>query len=133
MERVYLGGTCNGSDWRARLIPLLTEVEYFDPVVDDWNDEAAARELYEREHDEWLLYVLTPLSDNIYGVAEAVDDSNKHPGRTLLGVLESDGGKRLSPHQKKALRMVGKMVEGNGGQVFRSLEEVAAFLNRIDR
>lgn len=133
MERVYLGGTCNGSDWRARLIPLLTEVEYFDPVVDDWNDDAAARELFEREHDDWLLYVFTPLSDNIYGVAEVVDDSNKHPDRTLLCVLEHDGGKVLSPHQAKAMSMVSRMVEANGARAFHSLGEVASFLNGGNR
>jgi len=37
--RVFLGGTCNKSTWRQRLIKLL-KIDYFNPVVDDWNEEA---------------------------------------------------------------------------------------------
>jgi hypothetical protein len=29
---VYLGGTCNNSKWREKLIPLL-KVKYFNPVI----------------------------------------------------------------------------------------------------
>lgn len=129
MEKVYLGGTCNGSSWRARLIPLLTNVDYFDPVVEDWDEEAAQRELLERQNDDWLLYVITPLSDNVYGIAEVVDDSNKQPNRTLFCVLEDDGGKGYGAHQAKALMKVRQMVERNGARTFCSLEDVASFLN----
>ena len=38
-KKVFLGGTCNGSKWRNELIPSLN-VDYFDPVVEDWNEEA---------------------------------------------------------------------------------------------
>lgn len=37
---VFLGGTCaSGTNWREKLIPKL-DIEYFNPVVDDWDDEA---------------------------------------------------------------------------------------------
>lgn len=32
IPKVFLGGTCNGSIWREKLIPLL-KIDYFNPVV----------------------------------------------------------------------------------------------------
>ena len=36
--KVFLGGTCNNSKWRDKLIPMLN-IDYFNPVVDDWTEE----------------------------------------------------------------------------------------------
>ena len=38
-NRIFLGGTCNGTTWRDELIKGLT-VDYFNPVVEDWTEEA---------------------------------------------------------------------------------------------
>ena len=53
MPKVFLGGTVNDSKWRSYLMPRL-EIEYFDPVVDEWNEDAYHRELYEREHCDFV-------------------------------------------------------------------------------
>jgi hypothetical protein len=37
MKKVFLGGTCNESLWRDKLIKLL-KIEYFNPVVPDWTE-----------------------------------------------------------------------------------------------
>ena len=37
--KVFLGGTVNGSNWREYVIPRLN-IDYFNPVVSVWNDEA---------------------------------------------------------------------------------------------
>lgn len=39
MKRVFLGGTCNDSTWRDNLIQQL-EIDYFNPVVPDWTEDA---------------------------------------------------------------------------------------------
>ena len=57
--KVFLGGTCNESTWRDRLIPML-EMDFFNPVVDDWDEDAQGRERFEREHCDYCLYVITP-------------------------------------------------------------------------
>lgn len=46
MIKVFLGGTCNDSNWRDVIMPMLLKrgIEYFNPVVDDWNDECQAEE-----------------------------------------------------------------------------------------
>lgn len=124
--KVFLGGTCNESTWREKLIALL-EIDYFNPVVPDWNDAAYQKELAERETADFNLYVLTAKMTGVYSIAEVVDDSNKRPTKTVLCVLPDDGD--FDTPVKKSIDAVKKLVSGNGGQVFDTLEEVATFLN----
>ena len=128
--KVFLGGTCAESTWRDELIKML-EIDYFDPVVSDWNPEAQKRELEERELCEFVLYVITPEMQGVYSIAEVVDDSNKQPDKTLFCVLEYDGDNVFSEGQLKSLAMVADMVEKNGAMVFENLEEIADCLNEL--
>ena len=55
---IFLGGTCNGSNWRDKLIPMLSnKFEPFNPVVDDWNEEAQQEEIYHRNNDDFVYIV----------------------------------------------------------------------------
>ena len=133
MKKVFLGGTCNGSLWRDELIKKL-EIDYFNPVVDDWTEEDYLEELRQREICDYCLYVITPLMTGVYSIAEVVDDSNKRPEKTIFCILDKDViGARLlvnfNGEQIKSLDKVGVMVEKNGGKYFTSLEQVADFLN----
>ena len=127
MTDVFLGGTCNGSTWREALKSMLDErgVAYFDPVVPEWNDEAAEREIRERETAIVCLYVLTPKSDSPYSIAEVVDDSNKRPEKTVFCWLEYDDGDVFSHYQRMALSKIAAMVHLNGATVAEDLEHVA--------
>jgi len=129
-KRVFLGGTCNESIWRELLIPML-KIDYFNPVVDDWTPECQAEEIRQRELCDFCLYTITPRMTGVYSIAEVVDDSNKRPEKTVFCVLETDptGGEQFTKGQVKSLEAVGKMVERNGGKWFRSLQEVADYLN----
>lgn len=136
--KVFLGGTCNESKWREELIPLL-KIDYFNPVVDDWNEEAYQEELRQRETCDYCLYVITPRMTGVYSIAEVVDDSNKRPEKTIFCLLTVDFKQYTydnddlifhSNSQLKSLDRVGLMVEKNGGKYFTSLEDVAYYLNR---
>lgn len=138
-KRVFLGGTCNGSAWRKELIPLLT-IDFFDPVVDDWTEECKERERYERKTCDYCLYVITPRMVGTYSIAEAVDDSNKRPEKTIFCVLENDNTednilfctaiyKSFNKRQLYSLNEVGKLIQRNGGKYFTSLREVAEYVN----
>lgn len=127
-NRVFLGGTCNDSTWRETLKPLL-KIEFFDPVVKDWNEEAYKRELHERETCDYCLYVITPKMTGVYSIAEVVDDSNKRPEKTVFCVVAEKEDNEFSKSQSKSLDAVKKMVKNNGGNVFDTLEDVANFLN----
>ena len=129
MKKVFLGGTCNESEWRSRIIKLLT-INCFNPVVDDWTIEAAEEEIRQREICDYCLYVITPMMKGVYSIAEVVDDSNKRPEKTILCVLEEDGEYEFNKSVLRSLNAVKRMVKSNGAQVFNSLEEVAKYLNK---
>lgn len=129
MKRVFLGGTCNESTWRACIIPLLA-IEYFDPVVEDWTEECLAREIEERQNCDFCLYTITPKMIGVYTIAEVVDDSNKRPSKTILVTLQNSiDGLEFSTTQWKHLGRVAEMVKSNGGQVFDNLEDAAQYMN----
>jgi hypothetical protein len=127
MKKVFLGGTCNGSNWREILIPLL-KMNYFNPVVENWTPECQQREIEERENCDFCLYVITPKMTGVYSIAEVVDDSNKRPSKTIFCFLNEDGSESFNKHQLKSLTQVGKMVRDNGGKVFNSLQEISEYL-----
>lgn len=126
--KVFLGGTCNESRWRNRLI-LMLDIEYFNPVVSDWNEEAQQRELKERAACDYCLYCITPKMTGVYSVAEVVDDSNKRPERTVFVLLRSDGNDRFDEGQWRSLNAVARMVRSNGAEVFDHLKGAADWLN----
>jgi hypothetical protein len=128
MKRVALMGTTNGSKWRDSFIPKLS-IEYFNPVVEDWNNEAQANELKERDRCDYVLYVITPFSNGWYSIAEAVDDSNKRPEKTLFVFLHGDGCFNFTKGQVQSLQNVAKMVKANGGKHFLTLDDALTFLN----
>lgn len=131
MAKVFLGGTCNNTTWREKLIGML-KIDYFNPVVDDWTPECMVREKVERNECDFCLYVITPSMTGVYSIAEVIDDSNKRPEKTIFCILEKDvekNDKTFTKSQLKSLHEVGRMVLRNGGEYFRSLEEVATHVN----
>lgn len=132
-KKVFLGGTCNDSDWREKLIDKL-KIDYFNPVVPNWDDKAKERELKERETADYLLYVITPRMKGVYSIAECVDDSNKNPNKTIFCFLKTDKddkGEKIEfeDFQINSLNEVGKLIVRNGGIWLKSLDEVAKKLN----
>ena len=73
--KVFLGGTCAGSSWRDELIPSLDEkeIEFFNPVVDDWDEEAIIIEAREKEICNVHLYTITPKISGMYSIAEVIE------------------------------------------------------------
>lgn len=127
-KKVFLGGTCNGSLWREVLIPKL-KIDYFNPVVKDWNSTAYKKELYEREHCDYCLYVITPRLSGFYSIAELVEDSIKRPEKTLFLYVESEGKKSFEEHQIKSLKAISIMVKSNGAKYFEDFQSLIQFLN----
>ena len=133
--KVFLGGTCNNSEWRADIIGMLT-IDFFNPVVKDWTPSCQEEELRQREVCDFCLYTITPKMTGAYSVAEVVDDSNKRPDKTIFVPLLKDvdyaNDVKLSftDGQWRSMLAVAKMVEGNGSKVFYTLQEAADYMNR---
>ena len=132
MKRVFLGGTCNGSLWRNTMEACLGNLglDYFNPVVEDWNEEAQKQEIQERRDCDFCVYTITPKMTGVYSIAEVVDDSNKRPLRTVLVLFRWDEGDHFTEGQWKSLKAVGNLVQRNGGAVFESLLDAAEFMAR---
>jgi len=130
MKKVFLGGTCNGSTWRNRMIGYLSDegIGYFNPVVPDWTEACMAQEIQERKTCDFVLYTITPKMTGVYSIAEVVDDSNKKAEKTILVLLRDDNHMKFSAEQWKSLGAVAKMVTRNGGQVFDSLKSAALYI-----
>lgn len=128
--KIFLGGTTSNSKWREQMIPLL-KIDYFNPVVKRWTEECKAEEEKQKEICDYLLYVITR-SYSMYSIAEAVNDSNKRPEKTIFCVLNEE-----MPNKKMAftnsnlnrLDAIGQIVEENGGKYFTSLVAVANYIN----
>lgn len=124
---VFLGGTCAGEDYRRQIIPLL-EIDYFNPVVDDWNQEAVEIENQAKQRCAYELYVFTPEQIGMYGYIEAVVSAFHRRPQEVVVVFRvgdaSDAYLRSVEASKKLLR------EKTEAYVADSLEEAATFLNR---
>ncbi len=132
--KVFLGGTCASSTWREELIPRLGDtVETFNPVVPNWTPECQAEEDMHRETDDICLYVITPEGEGFYSFVEVTDDSNKRPERTVLCVLMEANGKKFEGHMAKCVLKTMKVVAKNGVVVFDNLDDLANYLNNIQK
>lgn len=129
-KRVFLGGTCNESKWREQMENFLDKhgLDYFNPVIDDWDAEAQKNELKERNVCDFCLYTITPKMLGVYAIAEVVDDSNKRPEKTVFVMLRSDGEYEFDDGQWRSLKAVADMVERNGGESFEALHEASLFM-----
>lgn len=128
--RIFLGGTCAGSNWRNNFVDsIFNTIEYFDPVVSDWTPECQIREIEERENCDYCLYTITPKMKGVYSIAEVIDDSNKRPKKTVFVFLPEDDNSVFDKDEIKSLKAVSDMVIRNGGVSFDNLDDAVTFFN----
>ena len=126
--------------------PLL-EVDYFNPVVEDWTLECQAEEQRQKETSDIELYVITSTSTGVYSAAEMVEAAIKRgPARAVVALLSDDEmlgwtRTRLSPFpawdegQRRSWAAVCRRVEANGGIWIEgsgdmvSLDDIAQHIN----
>lgn len=135
MITVFLGGTCNGSTWRDELMPMLEseKISAFNPVVEHWDEKAQAEEDFHKENDDIMLYVFTPEFKGIYSAFEVAMLSCKNPGSVVCCILNERDGKTYEPHVQKNMKKIKKDLLENGTLVLDSLEEVANYLNSLEK
>ena len=131
--RVFLGGTCNESTWRDEYIQEFKKhgITYFNPVVDDWDEKAQAREIKERKEADICLYTITPRISGMYSIAEAVEDAILRGARTIFNVEPVDSKYQFNEDQLKSLIQIGKMVQRHGGYFCAGLEQVIQVINHM--
>lgn len=128
--KVFLGGTINDSNWREQLILLLEKeaIEYFNPVVDDWDEKAQRAEVFQRSNCDFCIYGITPKMKGCYSVAEVVNDSYHRPKKVILFIMKEDGGSTFDDEQWKSICSIGALVSSNGSFFTTQLEELIQYL-----
>lgn len=137
MEKVtvFLGGTCADSTWREELMEMVdtSKIDAFNPVVSDWTPECQVIEDEHRKNDDICLYTITPEGEGFYSFVEVIDDSNKRPEKTVLCLLTEANGKSFEGHMKKCAVKTATLAAENGANVVTSLEELANYLNSLEK
>lgn len=161
MINVFMGGTTSGFDWRGVLENAFSDKAYenklrlFNPLVDDWNEEAQANEIKERENADICLQVITPWIGGVYSIAEVTDDSNKKPTKTVFVVLDRESIMNglvelesrgwigpviyegeipdFSNSMKHSLEATKRLIDSNGARVIVSLPDLVEYIaNQVD-
>jgi len=130
--KLFLGGTCNESKWREELMPLLDglNIQYFNPVVDDWNEDAQKNEEHQKDHEcTNHLYVITPEMTGVFSIAEIIESAISHKGKTYVCALYNYGGKSFNEKQWRSLSAVLKMASKHGASTYTTMKEL---IERID-
>lgn len=128
--KVFLGGTCGDSVWREQVIPRIN-IDYFNPVVDDWNSMAQVKERIEKRKSDICLYVITPQMKGVFSIAEVIQDSNRKPHKTVMCILDDHNGESFDEATKRSLEAVADLVRDNGSCVTYSLDDVVNLLNNF--
>lgn len=124
--KVFLGGTCVEPDYRKELIPLL-KCDYFNPVVDDWDEGCRLNEEREKKICNIHLYVITGKQEGYYSFTELGVDSVKLGKGMVLCILKD----QFPDSKLKSLEAIENLCKENGSIVCSSLQEVANYLNDL--
>ena len=122
--KVFLGGTCVEPDYREELIPML-KCDYFNPVVDDWDESCRLEEERQKKICDVHLYVITGKQDGYYSFTELGVDSVKLGKGMILCILKD----QFPQSKLKSLQAIENLCRENNSIVCDSLEEVARQLN----
>ncbi len=131
---LYLGGTCGNSKWRDELIPLLNEkgITYFNPIVDEWNDEAKRREDDAKKNSHFLLFVITDPKGkdgehiSAYSLVEASIGVCRQTEHTIVCFLVTED---MPKHLQSALKKIQKDLQQlEGAKICDSLMGIFQWL-----
>jgi hypothetical protein len=130
---IFLGGTVNNSNWRDYIMSELDNiyVDYFNPVVEDWDETSQQLEIEKRESCDLVLYVITPKMTGVYSIAESVYDACMRPEKTIFCVLDNDDNNEWTEHQHKSLEMTKQLIKDCGAYVAKDLDDVVNYINYL--
>lgn len=127
-QLVFLGGTCNESTWRDKLIDGL-KMAYFNPVVQDWKEDDKEKENQIKDSADFNLFVFTPKHTGYFSFVEAALLAVKSSSRTILCVLQDDDGVTFEEDTKRSIAAMVEALSKENIKVFDNLDDVRSFLN----
>lgn len=128
---VFMGGTCAGPKWRERLCAQVAQpFRWFNPVVDEWTEEAKETELTVREEADVMLYAITPYQEGCYSYLEMTEDAVRSEKPVVIAFLPSFEDKAFSEQQWSSIVSAKRLLERNNATVLLSMEETIEWFNR---
>lgn len=126
---IGLFGTCADSDWRGKLIPLLN-YPYFNPVVDDWDEQAREKENQVKDTAAAVVFTITPRQTGFYSFVELTDLAIRDPKRLYPCFLNDDAGASWSEAQQASIDAIKEYLTNVCGVVvYTDLESLSVALN----
>lgn len=129
-KKVFLGGTCNKSNWRDSFKEELNCL-YFDPVVEDWTPADSLKEEREKLASNIHLYVLTPEGNNFYSIAEVIASATNKEKITVLVLLYDYNGMAWNADDRRSMNAVMRLAESYGAKGFTNLSTAINFINNL--
>ena len=128
--RIFLGGTCGGKDWRSDFINMLVpDIEYFNPVVNNWTEDCIKNENNEKENKcDYFIFNITKYMKCFYSIAEVTDLSNKKDKGHVVFVWNPNDWDDPS---LKSFKAVSSLLKENGAMIFNNLRDAAIYFNTL--
>lgn len=141
VQRVFLGGTCNGSLWRDVFIKevnkddvLRERLSLFNPVVEDWTPECQANEEREKREADILFFGITTEQTGFYSIAEFADAVHTFPEKKIVVVFMNHDGD-FTPAQEKSNAAIINLLARNknfcGSTGYETMAEVAETMHMV--
>jgi hypothetical protein len=131
--RVFLDDTSLSGVWQDEIKLLLhkSNLGWFDPCIIDCTSESLKRKHHERRSCDFCLYCITPDISGLRSIAEAVNDSNHQPDKTVVIFLRDDidPAHSFTEAAWHSLQAIGRLLERNGAKVCLTLEEAVDYLS----
>lgn len=97
-------------------------------ATDVYSDEFK-EDIRNMNKSKYLIYFVSPSSNNIRAICQAVQSSHKHPGRVILCTVKEDRGMTFEDKELYEYYSVGQTIVVNGSKFFMTLEDLANFIN----
>jgi hypothetical protein len=124
---IFLGGTCNGDEWRSEFIKhwkdtakhneVLNDFELFNPIITDrqWTKADEDKENEIKEKACINLFLISPNTSGFYSIAEAIESANNSAGKTIFAVCDKHYDTRFTDSRIRSFDAIGNLVEKHGG------------------
>lgn len=114
---IFLGGTCNDSDWREEFISIFNKTDcktkLFNPVVKDWTPECKKKEDEVKSKARMNLFVITPEMTGTYSIAEAVECAHYNGSKVFFAIVNRNGA--FNAGNVKSFDAIGDIITSHGG------------------
>lgn len=122
--KVFLGGTVKNTSWREKLISKLHKnIDFFDPTVEIWDNEAIEKEKIEKEICDILLFYIC--DNSIFSLYELIVYS-LDPRKNVIFCFQLE---EKNEHETKTLNLISNELKSKGSIVFDDLDKIADYIN----